>query len=612
MKLSLLFLFFFTVILNAAEPLLLTDKVLYYVDKTSQLTQNTIESKKDLFQKSRQKRLTFQKDTNTTLWIHFTLSNPSNKVKYSIIECVGNGIYQAELYDFKHRTIDIIGAARLNKFQKDGGYVFKVKIAPKSSTEYYMKVINPYSTLKLEMLLWDKDAYVEAKNTLFMKLLFLNVLMGILLLYNLMIFFFTKDRAYFFYALVTLSSILFSMLYSKFIDTGYLFFYPSLLELYKTPVAQWALFGLFAFSPWFARSFLQLKTMMPDVDRYFKYLPLGFLVLTLLSANGIISAFFTLLYLMVMVFMLLRISFMLLLKGVKESRYYISAWVVILAAFLLVILGHYEFIDIEPKSFYLLPLALGVRVFILSIGLSARVHYEREKKELADAKLLAYQKEETNRLEQEVVKRTKELNEALSLKELLLKELHHRVKNNMQIIISLLRLQADSLDDERLQKMMQLSQQRIEAMSSVHELLYADNNIGLVDTKHYFARLFEKLKKAYAIHDNVKLDLETDYSLGLNQAVYVGLIVNELLINALKYAFAEKGGTIHITLTLQDNLYTLVVADDGKGGSLQSPESSLGMLLVNTLVEIQLKGEIESSGANGVKHTITFPKEEDG
>ena len=189
------------------------------------------------------------------------------------------------------------------------------------------------------------------------------------------------------------------------------------------------------------------------------------------------------------------------------------------------------------------------------------------------------------------------LKTSLKEKELLLREIHHRVKNSLQIISSLLSLQASKLDDEKIIEQYQESENRIHTIALIHESLYQSTDISKIDFKDYVEILVEDIMHSYNVDTNrIKTILEIgEYELGIETAIPLGLIINELVSNSLKHAFKENiTGEIKIILEKDKDIYTLTVKDDGIGlpddFDLKNT-SSLGMLLVNSLVN-QLEGEI--------------------
>jgi PAS domain S-box-containing protein len=221
-----------------------------------------------------------------------------------------------------------------------------------------------------------------------------------------------------------------------------------------------------------------------------------------------------------------------------------------------------------------------------------------------------------DRAQQEIQDRQQaeaQIKASLDEKEMLLKEIHHRVKNNLQVISSLLSLQSRNVSDEETLTVLKESQDRIRSMALIHEKLYRSENLARIDFSSYLESLTNHLMRSYrSAVGTARLDMDvTDVSLSLETAVPCGLIVNELVSNALKHAFKNGSqGTITINLSKNNGKYvSLVIADDGVG----LPESfdisqsdTLGLRLVNMLVG-QVRGQLSTSNVNGARFEILFP-----
>jgi PAS domain S-box-containing protein len=213
----------------------------------------------------------------------------------------------------------------------------------------------------------------------------------------------------------------------------------------------------------------------------------------------------------------------------------------------------------------------------------------------------------TERIETE-----EQIKASLHEKELLLKEIHHRVKNNLQVISSMLSLQSMQIMDDDLKAMFRESQGRVQTMAIVHEKMYQSADLSKIGFADYIRDLTNELFASYGV-DSSRITSEVnveDVKLGVDVAIPCGLIVNELISNSLKHAFpnGEKG---EITINLNkddDNKFKLIVGDNGvgfpKGIDFKEMES-LGLRLVNTLVD-QLKGTIELENKGGTKFKIKF------
>jgi len=198
-----------------------------------------------------------------------------------------------------------------------------------------------------------------------------------------------------------------------------------------------------------------------------------------------------------------------------------------------------------------------------------------------------------------------QIRDSLEEKEVLLKEIHHRVKNNLQIISSLLHLQAARLDDGTLRKAFEDSQHRIRSMALIHEELYKSPDVARIDFRAFVTRLVDNLVDAFGASGTISTTIDMDASqLTIDRAIPMGLIVNELVSNALKYAFPDgRQGTVRIELRVgsERDTFSLSVVDDGVGVpehiTLDSPES-LGLRLVSSLVG-QLKARLVLDRGSG-------------
>jgi PAS domain S-box-containing protein len=203
---------------------------------------------------------------------------------------------------------------------------------------------------------------------------------------------------------------------------------------------------------------------------------------------------------------------------------------------------------------------------------------------------------------------------SLHEKEVLLKEIHHRVKNNMQVITSLLSLQSKTIRDEHALSIFQDSQNRVKSMALIHETLYQSKDLSRIDFAEYLQKLVAHVSRSYRIRpEAVRININVDdVSLPIDTAVPCGLIINELASNSLKYAFpADTRGEVNITFERADAHYVLRVSDTGVGLPADfDPErgKSLGMKLVRMLTD-QLCGELNCRNGVGTTFEIKFPEE---
>jgi len=206
-----------------------------------------------------------------------------------------------------------------------------------------------------------------------------------------------------------------------------------------------------------------------------------------------------------------------------------------------------------------------------------------------------------------------QLQQAIDEKVILLKEIHHRVKNNLQIISSLFILQSGGTKDEQVLKVLKESQSRIESMALIHEKLYQSESLAKINFNEYLQDLTTDIFHSYDIsHGQIELHVDIgEIELDIDTAIPCGLIINELISNVIKYAFPDKPGVLNINFHLNtEKEYELLVQDNGVGipEDLQiETANSLGLRLVRILVN-QLKGKLQVKRDQGTQFIIQIPK----
>jgi two-component sensor histidine kinase len=215
-------------------------------------------------------------------------------------------------------------------------------------------------------------------------------------------------------------------------------------------------------------------------------------------------------------------------------------------------------------------------------------------------------------LEERVHNRTSELSRTLKEREVLLQEVHHRVKNNLQVISSLINMQVRQVTDAPTRDALEECKTRVEAIALIHEKLYQSTDYARIPFSEYARTLVMSIFQTMGVsQDSITMHIDIDtLSLTVDKAIPCGLILNELITNALKHAFPEgRGGSIQVTLRIAPSgEVTLLVADDGVGLHAAfevTSRKSLGMDLVSTLVE-QLDGRLEIIRQGGTMFSVTF------
>ncbi len=213
-------------------------------------------------------------------------------------------------------------------------------------------------------------------------------------------------------------------------------------------------------------------------------------------------------------------------------------------------------------------------------------------------------------LDSEVENRTIELSNSLKSKEILLKEIHHRVKNNLALTINLIKLQKFKIEDLNTRNALSNIENRIYTMALLHTKLYESQNIDSINFKNYVEQLIDDIKSTFEDNHEIEILLEVDeIFLNIDYALPCGLIINEALTNCFKYAFPNKKGFISLKFKFLNNKCILEIIDNGIGleKDFQIEETdTLGLNLINSIATIQLNGKLNIVNLEGTQLSITF------
>ncbi len=204
-----------------------------------------------------------------------------------------------------------------------------------------------------------------------------------------------------------------------------------------------------------------------------------------------------------------------------------------------------------------------------------------------------------------------QLKESLSQKEVLIQEIHHRVKNNLQVISSLLRLQMSKQSDEKVQDAFESSINRVNTMAAVHELMYQEADFHNVEMSTYFSQLTNSLAQFYTLDKPVHLTTNIDVAdrtLSLDQSIPIGLIMNEVMCNAYRHGLKD-GGTFSLSLVEENGKYVLTMSDNGPGYSEADIHEGLGISLIDILCDQLDANKTFSNTEKGVQYRIEFELE---
>lgn len=602
---KILFFIFISINLNAQplelahtdEPLVLLPYAKIYIDKTKKLHISDILKGKATFDDNKKELLGFGFSPQFNIWVKFTLSNNTSHMLHKILEYNNPITTYVKFYDpDKNYVAQEDGLFTINKKRNSINPIFTITLNPNETKTYYLQASSYITTLIIDLNLWDITNFYqkELRHQAILSLFFGAML--VMALYNLFIFFFTKDLSYFFYFLYILGVVIHHAIYRGIGNTYilnqewiiYSITYASLIS--SVPIF---VLGLFT------KSFLHVK----QYPRINTLLNIGMIILPLSVVIFISTDIFNKYRNIPNVLLLAYLLFITIYATLKKNRqayFILVGWCAIFLAIFFMLLSSAGFFDIYHYFPYFIETSLVFEAMIFSVALADRIKQLQIDKNFANEQLIVQQENEKQKLSIQVEEKTYNLQKALGEKELLLKELNHRVKNNMQMIVSLIRLQRDGIKDEKLKELLTTIQNRINTMRYLHELLYKQNEISYINTHTYFDLLIEEIQESF-YHENISIDIKITTQLQLDQAIYCGIILNELITNAYKYAFKDKkDGHINVKLFKQNNEIHLLVSDNGIGYEQNKTSNSLGLILVNTLAKTQLGGEIEINTTDGV------------
>lgn len=608
MKLILL-LFIFLNSLLCADSISINGKTKYknilslskvYIDKTKKLTIDEILTQDIKFETNKKDLLGYGYSPDFTVWLKFTIKNDSNRPVQKVLEYSNPLTTNVTFYDTSRNRILHDGLSQLDTSRKSINPIFIVKLHPNEAKTYYVKAFSNLTILIVKLKLLDTKVFFnkEINHQMILGLFFGAML--ILVIYNLFIYIFSKDISYLFYVLYISAVIYHQLLY-----TGVFFIHIVPIEYIDIVLEYGALAGIMplVFLAFFSKYFL--KTEEYPIFNYILNVLLiitPFIILLSIYTNYL-DNYRNIMSLIFVVFLLILTIYASIKKN-RQAYFILAGWIIIFVAILLMFLSSKGVFNVFEHFPYLIEIAFIAEAIIFSIALSDKINSLQKENNIVNQELITQKKSENKRLEIQVEEQTKDLNITLKEKTLLLQEVNHRVKNNMQMIVSLIRLQSNDIKDEQMKSIFFTTENRLNAMSQLHELLYQKDDISYVNAYEYFSNLIEGLEETYS--DEIEINYIIDADLQTEQAISSGIILNELVTNSLKHAFENDDGQIDILLSKVGDEYTLTVRDNGIGYDKEDVQKSFGLVLVETLVSSKLSGYMTTKITNGVETTIIW------
>ena len=584
---------------NSSSKEILTSSQIF-IDTSKALTIKEISNNQVNFEDTNNTIKKFGYSPNFKVWVKFTIHNSENEPISKILEFDNPLVTDILLYE-SNELIGKEGLLNKRVERKTVNPTFLINLDKDEIKTYYMEVFSKKTSLTLKLNLYSYDDFYskEIFHQIILSLFFGAMI--ILALYNLSIYFMIKDISYFYYVAYIVTLVLHHLLYVGF---GSLYIFNSFLMSYIIDYAAIFVSLPVIFLSLFSKSFLQTvqyRKINIALNSLLVILVLSvlFFIFTdyfakyrnVIPISGMAYLFFITLY-----------SFF---KKNNQAKLILFGFSAILFAGLMMYLSAAGIIGVDLSSYYLVEISFVLEALVFSIALANRIKRLQEERNKIQTKLIEEQKDNEVKLNTLVAKKTNNLEIALQEKEVLLRELNHRVKNNMQTIISLIRLQNDEIEDAKINMLLSTIQNRISAMSHLHELLYRKDTITFVDAYEYFERIVFEIQQSFE-HD-IEVEYDTNCTLSAESAIYCGLIINELLTNSFKHAFDKnESGFIKIDFFKNDNEYLLIYSDNGKGYDQNIKKESLGLILIETLTKKQLKAQLDINSSKGVKVGIKW------
>jgi len=535
---------------------------------------------------------------NTTLWIKLKLYNSTNKTVSKILEVRNPLLEDVVLYD--KDTYTEKGSSHIQSPKTTINTIFHLSLQANESRVYYLEVKNSTTALRLELALKDEVEFLADEHAQQILIYIFFTIVVILLIYNISLLFYTKENLYGYYCLYLVAIIFQQSTYlgiTQMYMPQWFIDYDNLSVLFKVNL-------MYITAALFAKSFLQTKRH-PLLNKIYNI----FIVISLVEIPifgmpffyypevGIVTALLFVLFNMYAGFYIYR-------QGCKQARLFVIGWSFLVVGFILMIIDGLGLISVMQNISNLIMFLLALEAMVLSLAFIDRYIILRTEKEKADRLLVQEYENRQEVIESQIKEQTVTLSNALKTKQTLLKELHHRTKNNLQLISSLVRMQADVSDTILKEKLNDLDR-RINAISKTHQMLYLKDDLESIDMNFYISELYEDL--LVSSNKEVEANIEVNsVFMPLREASYVGLIINELITNSIKYVKKEKI-KIKIEMSCKENRYFLNIEDNG-GTKEQSDlkTEGLGIKLVKTLVQNQLDGKLILEVDGGVKYMIEF------
>jgi len=544
--------------------------------------------------------------TKGSAWFKFDVENRSADEEF--IFSLNESFYEiANLYYFDEKWIkhsNGIFTPIKQREVKSSKLSFKVKIPTQHVKTFYIELQAKYAYFG--NLTLQKKSFVNYDSTLSINsiYIFLFGILLIIILFNLFLYLKLKEKIYLYYVGYSF----FNLIYI--INMSGLLVYVG-LEHYIYDLHLSAAF-MIGFLILFSLEYLKVEAYLKRYYKVFKILAIFFFILGFLVVysyqpwNKLINNLAGLTCIILII-----ISVIIYFKGHSQTKYYVFAMMLyftFVILFTFTVIGYFEYTNITRYGFII---ASGVEAIIFSLMLADRYNDMQDETILSQKELIKIKENTQNYLENEVQNRTSDLTKAnkklttlIEERELLLKEVYHRVKNNFHVIIGMLWHEStkEVADTQKFKVLID----RIKSMSMIHEYLYKSEDLTSINIKEYLENIIRSISASYGSFKIEMSNMSNDIIVEFDMAISIGIIVNEALTNSLKHNEQHENLTIKIELTRDKEMSTLRILDNGSGFDKPTKTEGFGLTIINQFCKKLPDSTCDFTFKNGTEFKLEF------
>ncbi|CAA6809542.1 MAG: Unknown protein [uncultured Sulfurovum sp.] len=576
----------------------------YYYDANKSLDINSIQAIE--FKKKTSNFFTFGYIDGDT-WFRLKVTNQSD-TKQFIFQLVEPFFQHVHFYAKKNETWEHQEAGltlyKEDKNEKNLSPLFTFDVEANTSSTIYIqltpkagKKTSCFGHFNLETQLKYNHSSPLGENLFY---LFVFGSMFIIVIFNFFLFIKFHDTIYLYYSIYIMALAVYISIYSG------ILLHTGLAPWYKELTVSAPIFIIFL--TLFSKDFLKLKLYLPYIHKILNY----FIIFIILSFPyffydhdrwlATVAPLSIVFIVPLFVFSAIYVVY----KGHKEATYYIPGIILQMISLSMVPLMARAILPHTQTTHYIFTLFSYVEILFFSFVLVNRFYATQNDKIKLQNELLEIQKHNEKILEKKVTERTSKVNQLLKEKEVLLKEVYHRVKNNFQMVVSLLWIENENKkaqdDDDSLLELIN----RIKSMALIHQYLLGMDDYAQINAQEYIHQINLEIQKSYtktalSMQDNID-----DFNLTPDQALALGIIVNELLTNAVKHFKKDEVCSIELSCKKIENEILLVIQDNGEGFDLKKRRNSFGLKLIKQFSKKLHASKSEFTFTSGTRYELLF------